>query len=106
MCVGKPARTDHRERCAPGGARETVARVASAGSRARKPGSALHVLEERGGPTALHHALALLRDLPGFLAILAANRERQRSEPTLGDFLTTLEAIAECPFLQTTQRLF
>ena len=40
----------------------------------------LGIEEERGRTAALRlHAFALLRDLPRFLAILAANRERQRA---------------------------
>src|SRR5207237_9852677 len=65
-----------------------------------------HVEEERGRPAlAREHALALLGGLARLFAVLAANRERQRTQPRLGDFVAALEAVAVGPFLQTTERL-
>ena len=68
---------------------------------------ALHVDEERGVAAALRHqAFALLRSLARFLAVLAADRERQRAEPALGDFVAALEAVAEGALFETVQRFF
>src|SRR5450759_5491019 len=56
--------------------------------------SALHVDEERRRAAALcHQAITLLFDLARFLAVLAADREGQRAEPALADFLAALEAV-------------
>src|SRR5688572_7028848 len=66
--------------------------------------SALHVEEERRRPPALrHHALALLRGLTGLLAVLAADGERERPKPALGDLLTALEAVAERAVLEPVE---
>ena len=51
------------------------------------------------------HALALLGRFPRLFAILAANRERQRPQPRLGDFLAALEAVAVGAFVQPPERL-
>src|SRR5688572_17488279 len=66
---------------------------------------ALHVEEERGGATALHHPLALLGDLAGLLAVLAADGERQGAQPALRDLFTALEAVPEGAFLQPAEGL-
>src|SRR5688572_5971246 len=66
----------------------------------------LHVEEEGGRAAALRHrALALLCHLARFLAVLAAHRERQRAQPTLGNLLAALEAVAERTFLEPAERL-
>src|SRR4249919_3595920 len=58
----------------------------------------LHIDEERGVATALRYRLfALLHGFAGFLAILAANRERQGPQPALGDLLAALETVADVP---------
>ena len=45
------------------------------------------------------------RHLPRLLAVLAADRERQRAQALLRDLLTALEAVAVGPLLQTRERL-
>src|SRR4029079_9749724 len=66
----------------------------------------LHV-EEQGRRAAAggHLPLALLGVLARLLAVLAANRDRQRSHPFLGDLFAALEAIAIVAVLETTQRI-
>ena len=44
--------------------------------------------------------LALLGVLPGLFAVLAADREGQRAQPLLGDFLTAVEAVAVVALLE------
>jgi hypothetical protein len=69
--------------------------------------SALHVDEERRVATALRHdAFTLLRSFARFFAVLAANRERQCTKPTLGDLFTALKTVPECPLFETVERLF
>src|SRR5215468_4545984 len=55
----------------------------------------LHVEEEtaRAAPRR-HLALTLLGDLAGFLAVLAAHRERQRAQTLLGNLLAAFVAVA------------
>src|SRR5215471_12916399 len=66
----------------------------------------LHVEEERGGPaTGRHLTLALFRNLPGFLAVLAADGKRKRLQTLLCDFLAALEAVAVRTLLQPCQRV-
>src|SRR4029450_3334515 len=50
--------------------------------------------------------LALLGNLAGLLAVLAADGERQGAQPALRDFLTALEAVPEGAFLQPAEGLF
>src|SRR2546423_674396 len=60
-----------------------------------------HIEEERAGAAALGHlALALLRVLARFLAILAAHREGQRAQTLLRDFLAAVEAVTVVPVLE------
>src|SRR3954468_2995968 len=67
--------------------------------------SALHVDEERRGAAALRHqALALLLDLAGLLAVLAADRERKRPQAPLGNFFTAFEAVPVGALFQTVER--
>src|SRR4051795_6481683 len=67
--------------------------------------SALHVDEQRGGAAALRHqAVALLLDLTRLFAVLAADRERQRAQALLTDFLTALEAVAVGALFEAMQR--
>src|SRR5207249_6835245 len=66
----------------------------------------LHIHEERRGAAARGVLpLALLRVLPGFFAILAANRERQRPQPLLADFLAAVEAVAVGAVLEARERV-
>ena len=65
----------------------------------------LHVEEERRGPAACLQPLRLLSQLACLLAVLAAQRERQRAQTTLGDFVGALEAVAEGALVQTAERL-
>ena len=64
----------------------------------RTPGY-LHVEEQRrGAATRRQLTLTLLGDLPRLFAVLAADREGQRAETLLGDFLAAFEAVAVvCP---------
>src|SRR5258706_1032224 len=66
----------------------------------------LHVREERRrAAPGRELTLALLGDLAGLLAVLAANRERQRAEPLLGDLFTAFEAVAVVALLEPQQRV-
>src|SRR5688572_19070785 len=65
----------------------------------------LHVDEQRRCAAALSDgALPLLRSFASFFAILAADRERQRAEPALGDLFPALEAVPEGALFQPAQR--
>src|SRR5688500_8536299 len=67
----------------------------------------LNVEEQRRcAATLLQHTLALLHVLARLLAVLAADRERQRPQAPLRDLLAALEAVAERPFLEAVKRLF
>ena len=61
----------------------------------------LHVEEQRRCAAPRRQlALALLGVLARFLAVLAADRERQRAQALLGDFLAALEAVAVVALLE------
>src|SRR6476661_6730741 len=88
----------------PEGGRERPARAAS---RSLLDALSLHVDEERRISAPLrHHPLALLLGLALLFAILAAHGERQRPEPPLRDFFSTLEAVPEGALFQAAQSLF
>src|SRR6516225_5641060 len=74
----------------------------------RRPGPSLagHVHEKRG-PTAtlLPDLFALGRCFASLFAVLAADRERQRAQARLGDFLAAFETVAVNAFLETTECL-
>src|SRR4051794_20349471 len=91
----------------PGRRARTGAEGSGAPDSAPEPGRlSLHVDEERGVAAALgHQPFTLLRGLARFLAILAADRERQGAEPTFGNLLAALEAVAEGPLFETMERL-
>ena len=55
---------------------------------------------ERRAAPGVELTLALLGDLPGLFAVLAADRERQRPQALLGDFLAALEAVAVVALLE------
>src|ERR1700674_5591790 len=66
----------------------------------------LHVQEERGGASPVRElAFTLLGNLPRLLAVLAADRERQRAEPLFRDLFAALEAVAVLALLQARQRV-
>jgi hypothetical protein len=65
----------------------------------RSPGSP-------GRPALRQLAFALRRDFPGFLAILAANRKRQRPQPALRNLVAALETVPVGPLVMTRERLF
>src|SRR5687768_15867673 len=71
---------------------------------ARTVPSALHVEEKGGRTAALDQTLALLRDLASLLAVLAADRERQRAKAALRDFLAALEAVTEGALFEAAKR--
>src|SRR5207244_10013763 len=61
----------------------------------------LHVEEQRGGAAPLRVlTLALLGDLLGLFAVLAAHRERQGSQALLRDLFAPLRAVAVGPLLE------
>src|SRR5712691_238360 len=64
----------------------------------------LHVEEERGGAAPLRVlTLALLGDLLGLFAVLAAHRERQGPQTLLRDLFAALEAVAVGALLEAHQ---
>jgi hypothetical protein len=66
---------------------------------------ALEVVEQARRATALsERTLTLGRNLSSFFAVLATNREGQRAQPRLGDFVTALEAQPVAAFLEARQR--
>src|SRR5688572_5836507 len=74
------------------------------GSGRSRNASVGHVVEERRRATLLRgRPLTTLGCLARFLAVLAANREGQRTQASLGDFVTALEAVAVGPLFKTTQ---
>src|SRR6187431_186135 len=78
-----------------------LGRRASGRSRTASVG---HVVEERRRATLLRgRPLTTLGCLARFLAVLAANRKGQRTQASLGDFVTALEAVAVGPLFKTTQ---
>ena len=62
-------------------------------------------MKSEDDPGAAARALALRGLLPRLLAILAADRERQRAQPRLGDLVAALEAVAVVALFQPRQRL-
>src|SRR3990170_4704155 len=64
-------------------------------------------VEEEGGRAATlsEHALPPLGHLARLLAVLAADRERQRPEAALRDLLAALEAVPVAALFQTRQGL-
>ena len=60
---------------------------------------------ERGAAPRGELTLALLGDLARLFAVLAADRERQRPQPLLGDFLAALEAVAVVALLEPRERV-
>ena len=62
-------------------------------------------MKSEAAPRRCAIALALLRDFARLFAVLAADRERQRAQPALGDFLAALEAVAERALFETAERL-
>ena len=66
----------------------------------------LQVVEEAGRSAALRQrALALRRDFARLFAVLAADRERQRPQARLGDFVAALEAQAVTAVFEPCERL-
>src|SRR5215212_1382359 len=64
-----------------------------------------HVVEQGRRAAALGEPLALLGDFARLLAVLAPDRERQRTEPLFGNLVTALEAVAVLPVFEPRQRL-
>ena len=60
----------------------------------------LHVEEERGRTATSGLTLALLGNLPGLFAVLAAHREGEGAQPLLGDLFAALEAVAVIALLE------
>src|SRR5436309_16108337 len=80
---------------------------ASSQRRGTRPGRLVrHVEEERRRTApARERPLTLLGRLTRLFAILAADRERQRTQSRVGDFVAALETVAVGPLIQPTEGL-
>src|SRR5580765_3995714 len=66
----------------------------------------LHVHEERTGAAARRQlTLALLGGFPGLLTVLAPDREGQRTQALLRDFVATVETVAVAALLEAGERV-